>query len=68
MKGYKLWCTETSNQRVIINRDVVCKEEEMSYLKQEKVYRADGSDSARLKVESGRNDQDDKSLNTFECC
>lgn len=35
VKGYKLWCTEPGNGKVIISRDVVFKEDEMPYLKSE---------------------------------
>ena len=32
VKGHRLWCTEPGNNKVIINRDVVFKENEMPYL------------------------------------
>ena len=35
VKGYRLWSTEPGNNKVIINRDVIFKEQDMPYLNKE---------------------------------
>lgn len=66
VKGYKLWCTEAGNQKVIVSRDVIFKEEEMPYLKQGKGDEdtRKRSDSTRLEAESNGKDQGSDDQNT----
>lgn len=57
VKGYKLWCTEAGNHKVVISRDVLFREEEMPYIAQDKgVNDSKGEkDSTRIEVETCRN-------------
>lgn len=45
VKGYRLWCTESGKNKVIISRDGVFKEDEMPYLEKK-------SDDFQIEVET----------------
>ena len=47
VKGYRLWCTEPGNGKVIISRDVIFKEQEMPFLKK-------STESTQVEVEVSR--------------
>lgn len=52
VKGYRLWCTESGNNKVVINRDVVFREGEMPFLSNKAV-------GAQVEVEYvGQSDDD----------
>ena len=66
VKGYKLWCIEDENQKLIVSKDVIFQEEIMPYLQNQKDQNGDHQVSesmdTRFEVESGgitNTEQDD---------
>ena len=54
VKGYRLWCTEADNRKVIISRDVVFMENQMPFLSQESSSSAnDENGNTQFEVELG---------------
>ena len=50
VKGYRLWSIEPNNQKILISRDVVFKEDEMPYLRKK-------SEETQFEVELGENEE-----------
>lgn len=57
IKGYRLWCTEPGNQKIIISRDITFKDEEFLYLQRHDKISNDTRkiDYTKFEVEPPRN-------------
>ena len=61
VKGYRLWCVEPGNHKIIVSRDVVFTETEMPFFKGQQVAvesEAVNMDNNKPEVESGESDDD----------